>query len=95
MQSVFVYTCRRLIDLTLIAEINEPETGNAVSFQWKNPYFLLKNPDFPLKNPEFITKQHGTAKGNLSYPLAGAWDLIRIGLGLIRIGLGHDLRGAV
>ena len=29
-----------------------------VSFQWKNPDFLLKNPDFLLKNVDFITKQH-------------------------------------
>ena len=28
-----------------------------VSFQWKNPDFLLKNPDFLLKNPDFVTKQ--------------------------------------
>ena len=27
-----------------------------VSFQWKNPDFLLRNPDFPLKNVDFITK---------------------------------------
>ena len=27
-----------------------------VSFQWKNPDFLLKNPDFPLKNPDFLLK---------------------------------------
>ena len=28
-----------------------------VSFQWKNPDFLLKHPDFPLKNVDFIIKQ--------------------------------------
>ena len=27
-----------------------------VSFQWKNPDFLLKNPDFLLTNVDFITK---------------------------------------
>ena len=25
-----------------------------VSFQWKNPDFLLRNPDFPLKDDDFI-----------------------------------------
>ena len=25
-----------------------------VSFQWKNPDFLLRNPDFLLKNDDFI-----------------------------------------
>ena len=28
-----------------------------VSFQWKNPDFLLKNPDLLLKNIDFIIKQ--------------------------------------
>ena len=28
-----------------------------VSFQWKNPDFLLKNPDFLLKNDAFVLKQ--------------------------------------
>ena len=28
-----------------------------VSFQWKNPDFLLKNADFRLKNVDFITRQ--------------------------------------
>ena len=27
-----------------------------VSFQRKNPDFLLKNPDFLLKNPQFLLK---------------------------------------
>ena len=27
-----------------------------VSFQWKNPDFLLKNPDFLLKNVDFLLK---------------------------------------
>ena len=27
-----------------------------VSFQWKNPDFLLKNPDFLMKNPDFLLK---------------------------------------
>ena len=38
--------------------LGERARGNrsAVSFQWKNPDFLLKNPDFLLKNPDFITK---------------------------------------
>ena len=29
----------------------------AVSFQWKNPDFILKNPDFLLKNVDFMIKQ--------------------------------------
>ena len=29
-------------------------TADVVSFQSKNPDFLLKNPDFLLKNPEFL-----------------------------------------
>ena len=28
-----------------------------VSFQWKNPGFLLKNPDFILKNPDYLIQQ--------------------------------------
>ena len=31
-------------------------TVGSVSFQWKNPDFLMKNPDFLLKNDDFITK---------------------------------------
>ena len=27
-----------------------------VSFQWKNPDYLLKNPDFLLNNPHFLLK---------------------------------------
>ena len=32
---------------------------NEVSFQWKNPDFLLRNPDFLLKNVDFILKTGG------------------------------------
>ena len=28
----------------------------AVSFQWKNPDFLLKNPDFLIRNLDFLLK---------------------------------------
>ena len=31
-----------------------PSSSDEVSFQWKNPNFLLKNPDFLLKNVDFI-----------------------------------------
>ena len=31
-------------------------SGAQVSFQWKNPDFLLKNPDFLLRNPDFLLK---------------------------------------
>ena len=31
----------------------EKKTKSQVSFQWKNPDFLLKNPDFLLKNVDF------------------------------------------
>ena len=39
-----------------------------VSFQWKNPDFLLKNPDFLLKNVDFTLcsradQLHATAGG--------------------------------
>ena len=27
-----------------------------VSFQWKNPDFLLKNPDFLMRNVDFVLK---------------------------------------
>ena len=27
-----------------------------VSFQWKNPDFLLKNPDLLIRNPDFLLK---------------------------------------
>ena len=37
----------------------EGETPIQVSFQWKNPDFLLKNPDFLLKNVDFIIKTGG------------------------------------
>ena len=30
--------------------------GHRVSFQWKNPDFLLKNPDFLFRNPNFLLK---------------------------------------
>ena len=30
------------------------ELAAEVSFQWKNPDFLLKNPDFLLKNVDFV-----------------------------------------
>ena len=33
------------------------ERDEEVSFQWKNPDFLLKNPDFLLKSVDFIMKQ--------------------------------------
>ena len=35
-----------------------------VSFQWKNPDFLLKNPDFLLKNVDFIIKQGATLRSS-------------------------------
>ena len=28
-----------------------------VSFQWKNPDFLLKSPDFLIRNPNFLLKK--------------------------------------
>ena len=33
-----------------------------VSFQWKNPDFLLQNPDFLLKNVDFVIKQKKKAQ---------------------------------
>ena len=30
--------------------------GDQVSFQWKNPDFLLRNPDFLLRNPDFLLR---------------------------------------
>ena len=39
-------------DYTIAFTVN-PEAAQ-VSFQWKNPDFLLKNPDFLLKNVDFI-----------------------------------------
>ena len=36
---------------------------DAVSFQWKNPDFLLKNPDFLLKNGDFIINQRAPRAG--------------------------------
>ena len=27
-----------------------------VSFQWKNPDFLIRNPDFLFRNPDFLLK---------------------------------------
>ena len=38
-----------------------------VSFQWKNPDFLVKNPDFLLKNVDFVMKQNNySASDNIS-----------------------------
>ena len=33
---------------------NIPMASCEVSFQWKNPDFLLKNPDFLIRNPKFL-----------------------------------------
>ena len=33
-----------------------PSAAPEVSFQWKNPDFLLKNPDFLLTKPDFLLK---------------------------------------
>ena len=43
--------------LVTVGWLRRPDTLHAVSFQWKNPDFLIKNPDFLLKNVDFITKQ--------------------------------------
>ena len=41
----------------VIADMLKENRGlEQVSFQWKNPDFLLKNPDFLLKNPDFLMK---------------------------------------
>ena len=42
---------------TLVAPNTEDVFHEQVSFQWKNPDFLLRNPDFRLKNVDFIIKQ--------------------------------------
>ena len=34
----------------------EEEEEEEVSFQWKNPDFLLKNPEFLLRNPDSLLK---------------------------------------
>ena len=53
-----------------------------VSFQWKNPDFLLKNldfllenPDFLLKNPDFTTKQVG-GKPDWTNTTRGLYDVV-------------------
>ena len=40
-----------------LVEVLECFEDLQVSFQWKNPDFLLRNPDFRLKNVDFIIKQ--------------------------------------
>ena len=54
-----------------------------VSFQWKNPDFLLMNPDFLLKNVDFMImkKQHIAALGPLA--TADTLHLIRDGKRLL------------
>ena len=39
------------------AEIRTEQVATTVSFQWKNPDFLLKNPNFLFRNPDFLLKQ--------------------------------------
>ena len=70
-RSLFVYTCRRLIDLSLIAGTQflarttvAPLAGvwcvflsKNLDFQLKNLDFLVKNVDFLLKNVDFRIKQ--------------------------------------
>ena len=42
--------------IKLIASPAATDGGEAVSFQWKNPVFLLKNPGFLVKRVDFIIK---------------------------------------
>ena len=58
------------IDLTAC----KAPTPGRVSFQWKNPDFLLKNPDFLMKNLDFllngvdiITKQRRRSANGSTY----------------------------
>ena len=36
--------------------LDEADPPVQVSFQWKNPDFLLKNPDLLIRNPDFLLK---------------------------------------
>ena len=36
--------------------LSQITTNNQVSFQWKNPDFLLRNPDLLFRNPDFLLK---------------------------------------
>ena len=42
-------------------------TGRKVSFQRKNPDFLVKNPDFLVKNPDFLLKNLDFLVKNLDF----------------------------
>ena len=46
--------------------------GTEVSFQWKNPDFLLRNPDFLLKNVDLIIKQ--VAQPTFGHSLGNTWE---------------------
>ena len=46
----------KYIDTSLADTIHLLLTRGEVSFQWKNPDFLLRNPDFLIKNPDFLLK---------------------------------------
>ena len=48
------YKCSALVRAVPSAEQNAADAE--VSFQWKNPDFLLKNPDFLFRNPDFLMK---------------------------------------
>ena len=62
----------------------------AVSFQWKNPDFLLKNPDFLLKNPGFLLKNVVLIIQQASVSLvAASW-----GIGVVCLIFGTALMGS-
>ena len=75
----FVYTCRRLIDLSLIAEMAPGQPASAeeeplflsevpplVRFQYKNPDFLLRNLDFLFKNVDCKMKRSSSSSSGSS-----------------------------
>ena len=54
----FVSTTRNCVfKMSNFAGLHVPHpSSEAVSFQWKNPDFLLKNPDFLMKNSDSLLK---------------------------------------
>ena len=68
----FVYTCHMPAIDRSVFDCRYPRRFDQVSFQWKNPDFLLKNVDFLLKNVDFVIQQDDM--GSFSPSLAQQGD---------------------
>ena len=48
----------------VVRGVQSDKSREQVSFQWKNPDFLLRNPDFLLRNVDFLIKQPAARDGH-------------------------------